>query len=382
MLRRALYGPDHEALDAALGRLMGLFAREGHVPITVPHLFPGETLLDVYGEDLRARAFLFPDPARGEEVCLRPDFTVPVALAHGAGGWEREASYAYQGPVFRLQHAGSGRASEHTQAGVERFGDEDPAEADADVFSLMYRGLGELGVEEARATIGDLSIAFALLDALEMPGRRRAALKRHFWRPARFQALISRAVAPPQPSEARQALVNAARGEDSGPAVRRLIAAAAGEEVGLRDSSEIVERARRLAAASAEPAMPGRDAALITELMKVRGPASECSSRMRRMMREAGVDIGATLDRFDARLDVLSEEGIAPSALTFDAAFGRNLEYYDGFVFEIRSTREGELPPLAGGGRYDAMTTRLGADRRVGAVGGIIRAEVALEHAK
>ena len=35
-------------------------------------------------------------------------------------------------------------------------------------------------------------------------------------------------------------------------------------------------------------------------------------------------------------------------------------------------------PPLAGGGRYDAMTVRLGAARPVPAVGGMIRPEAVL----
>ena len=68
--------------------------------------------------------------------------------------------------------------------------------------------------------------------------------------------------------------------------------------------------------------------------------------------------------------------------MSFDAAFGRNLEYYEGFVFEITapadSGKQSDLPPLAGGGRYDAMTQRLGAAQPIPAVGGMIRPEALL----
>ena len=165
MLGQPRIGSAQEALAHALATMSALFSDAGHTPVAVPHLHPGEALLDVYGEDLRARAFLFADAERGEELCLRPDFTVPVALAHGESGWDRQASYAYQGPVFRRQPAGLGRPVEYSQAGIERFGDPDPVEADAAVLALLHRGLATLGVARPQVTIGDLSIPFALLGA-------------------------------------------------------------------------------------------------------------------------------------------------------------------------------------------------------------------------
>ena len=40
-------------------------------------------LLDLYGEDIRARAYVTSDALRGEQM-LRPDFTVPVVQMHMA----------------------------------------------------------------------------------------------------------------------------------------------------------------------------------------------------------------------------------------------------------------------------------------------------------
>ncbi len=45
--------------------------------------------------------------------------------------------------------------------------------------------------------------------------------------------------------------------------------------------------------------------------------------------------------------------------LAFEASHGRTaLEYYDGFVFSF--LKDG-MPPVASGGRYDALTAVLGA---------------------
>jgi ATP phosphoribosyltransferase regulatory subunit len=376
MLGRPRQGVALEALEGALAALGRIFADAGHAPVAVPYLYLGETLLDLYGEDLRARAFLIPDAERANELALRPDFTVPVALAHGGGGWERQAAYSYQGPVFRRQEPGLGRPVEYFQAGVERFGDPDPVAADASIFALLWHGVLALGVTPA-ATIGDLSVPFALLDALDMPPARRAALRRHFWRPARFQGLVARACRPPEPSPARRALVEAVAGPAAAGAVAGLMLGA-GEPVGAREADEVLARARKLAAEAAEPPMPAAQARLISEVLAVSCHAPAAAGRLRRIAGSAGVGIDHAIDRFEARLAALESEGIDTSRLAFDAVFGRNLEYYDGFVFELRAPGGAPHPPLAGGGRYDAMTVRLGASRPAPAVGGMIRPEAVL----
>ena len=79
----------------------GMRRAAGAVPVEADILQPAETLLDLYGEDIRARAYVTHDPLRGE-MMLRPDFTVPVVQAHMAHGAD-PARYAYMGEVFRRQ---------------------------------------------------------------------------------------------------------------------------------------------------------------------------------------------------------------------------------------------------------------------------------------
>ena len=49
------------------------------------------------------------------------------------------------------------------------------------------------------------------------------------------------------------------------------------------------------------------------------------------------------------------------------------MEYYDGFVFGFYAEGRPDLPPVATGGRYDALTRRLGDGVEIPAVGGVIR---------
>jgi ATP phosphoribosyltransferase regulatory subunit len=55
------------------------------------------------------------------------------------------------------------------------------------------------------------------------------------------------------------------------------------------------------------------------------------------------------------------------------------MEYYDGFVFGFFAPARPDLPPVASGGRYDALTRVLGQGRSIPAVGGVIRPALTLE---
>jgi ATP phosphoribosyltransferase regulatory subunit len=372
-------GRDHTTIEQALASLAALFAGAGYAPVTTAHLLKADTLIDLYGEDIRARAFLFSGAGEGE-LCLRPDFTVPVVSAHGEHGWDRAARYAYQGPVFRRQDPGSTRPMEYLQSGIENLGAADAARADAQVFTLILEGLKAVNAGSVSVITGDLGIAFALLDALPMPARRRHQLRRHFWRPHRFRELIAEVVAgPAAPTLQRTRLIAVANGPDAANAIAA-IATQAGEPLGLREIDEIVTRTLALALAAAEidTPMPAEQAELIETALSIKGPAGNALARLRALTAVSGTDITPALDRFEARLAALDQAGVDASALPFDATFGRNLEYYEGFVFEITAQDHPDLPPLAGGGRYDAMTHRLGAGNAVPAVGAMIRPEAVL----
>ena len=376
MLRPAKAEEELAAVERAMATLRALFMDAGHAPLDPPNLLDADLLLDLYGEDVRTRAFIFPEPIRGGELCLRPDFTAPVALAHAAGGWDRRATYCYGGPVFRLQDRTDQRKVEYLQAGIERYGEAERSAADAKVFALVEAGLEALGAGPRVVRTGDPSILFAVLEALDMPDYRRAALRRHFWRPSRFRALILGYFAPDlRPNPRRTALFDAVT---EGPDAVDGLAVRGRTVVGARGVAEIAERAEALAERAGDAPMPGEHATLIEQVLAVAAPSGLALARLRDITGDAGVDISAALERFEKRLDALNRVGIDAEDLAFDARFGRNMEYYDGFVFEVLSADAPNLPPLAGGGRYDRMTLRLGAPRPVPACGAMIRVETAM----
>ncbi|MDJ0823269.1 MAG: ATP phosphoribosyltransferase regulatory subunit [Paracoccaceae bacterium] len=349
------------ARDMAL-RLRAGFAAAGAEPVDCAILQSAETLLDLYGEDIRGRAYVTADPGRGE-VMLRPDFTVPVVQMHMQDGAE-PARYTYAGDVFRRQESDPDRASEYLQVGYEVFDGRDPEAADAEVFAAFATPLAPYDV---RAVTGDIGILATAVAGLACSERRRAALMRHIWRPARFRALLNRFSGKSPVPPSRAALLAAADPY-----------AGAAPLVGLRSPAEIADRIDALRADADEGPIASEQVALLDAILSVR---ETCPYALEHL-RDIAVDLhnlAPAVDRFDRRCNALLAKGIDVDGLGFEASYGRtSMEYYDGFVFGFVSNTRPDLPPLATGGRYDALTARLGQGRSIPAVGGVIRPDLLL----
>src|ERR1700757_3292198 len=151
------------------------FAKAGYALAEPPILQPAEPFLDLSGEDIRKSLYLTTD-ATGEELCLRPDLTIPVArdyLASARAG--QPAGFSYLGAVFRYRW---GQRSEFLQAGIESFGRADRAAADAEMLALALEATSAFGVDDVEIRTGDIALFNALIDALNLfPVWRRRLIK-------------------------------------------------------------------------------------------------------------------------------------------------------------------------------------------------------------
>ena len=153
---------DSDALDAEARRLMAAFTGAGYERIAPAVIQPAGLFLDVIGESLRGRTYVFSDPD-GEELCLRPDLTVPTCRWHleRHPGGRAAARYCYSGSAFRYQPVGADSAHprEFHQAGIESFGVADREADDAAVLVLILEALRTSGPYQRHRHAGTLAAA-------------------------------------------------------------------------------------------------------------------------------------------------------------------------------------------------------------------------------
>jgi ATP phosphoribosyltransferase regulatory subunit len=77
----------------------------------------------------------------------------------------------------------------------------------------------------------------------------------------------------------------------------------------------------------------------------------------------------------------MAKRGIDTRKARFSTSFGRGLDYYTGFEFELHHKGNG-TEPLVAGGRYDGLMTQLGSRSPIPAVGFSIWVDALLKAGK
>lgn len=355
-------------IENEASRHFEFFRERGACRVETGVLLDASAMLDLYGEDIRARAYVIDDPIAGA-LMMRPDYTVPTAQIHLNAGVEA-AEYTYAGPVFRKQLFASGRAREYMQVGYENFGRQDIVQTDALVLGLFSEALDLL---DLRLETGDMGVVIDAVESLSTTPRRKSNLLRHIWHPRRFRELLGIYRSSSQDTE----VIPHDEVDGCTDSVLERIAAA-GPQIGMRGMSEIRDRLASLKEDSAAPPLDPQEATALDNVLEIDGTMEEALDRIR----ECGCilrHLGAAVDRMERRMDAISELGIESGGIRFRTIFGQTtLEYYDGFVFGFFS-RNDALPPVATGGRYNLLTRMLSGGRDCPGVGGAIRPEVVLQ---
>jgi histidyl-tRNA synthetase len=280
-----------------------VFERFGFEPLQTPAVEYAETLEGKFGEEADKLIYRFED--RGErKVGLRYDLTVPLARVVSMYPELPKPFKRYQmAPVWRAERPQKGRYREFYQCDVDTVGCASMV-ADAEVVTIAYQALRELGFSAFRILINNRKLLQAVMNQTDVP----AILGPSVWRAIDKWDKIG-------PAGVRAELT----------------------EAGLSD--ELIGR--------------------LFDLLDVRGSAEDVLATL--ADRLAGDALGdAGIDELRQIIRYLSLSGVAERFYQIDLHMVRGLEYYTGPIFEI-VVDEPKIGSLSGGGRYDNLIGLLGS---------------------
>ncbi|MCC8968394.1 ATP phosphoribosyltransferase regulatory subunit [Bradyrhizobium sp. Pear76] len=361
--------------------LLASFAQAGYLRSEPAILQPAEPFLDLSGEDIRKSLYLTTDPS-DEELCLRPDLTIPVArdyLASPRAG--QPAGFSYLGPVFRYR---DGQPSQFLQAGIESFGRQDRAAADAEMLALALEATTAFGLTDVEIRTGDVALFNALIDALELYPVWRRRLIKDFNRKVSLTDDIEQLTLSTAPGRNEyEGVLAALAGSDRKAAlalVTDLMSIAGTTNVGGRTVAEIADRFLEQSTLKAG-ALPRDAVATIKRFLAISGDPDDAVAQLRALAADAKLNLAAAIDQLESRVGFMAARGIDIRKTRFSTAFGRGLDYYTGFEFELHAKGNGS-EPLVAGGRYDGLMTQLGSVSPIPAVGFSVWIEAMTRHGK
>ncbi|HXE01378.1 MAG TPA: ATP phosphoribosyltransferase regulatory subunit [Hyphomicrobium sp.] len=372
-----------EELEAQARVLLSVFTNADYETVAPAIIQPADVFLDVVGESLRARTYVFTDPD-GAELCLRPDLTVPTCRLHLARYADpgTPARYCYNGAAFRFQPqaADARHPREFRQAGIERFGDRAREEAEAETVAIVIKAIESAGLKDWSIRLGDLGLFSSVLDVAGLSPRWKKRLDDAFLKPLSFrEALKTFAVSARSASASvPDALLSSLRRDDraaSEAAVAAYLDEKSIELIGTRALADITAHLIGIAEDREEKPLDAAAVDLIKRYVGVSGPATKAGAIIDKLLNGLGRGSGTALEAYDRRLALLANSGIDLDRVTFSAEFGRTLAYYTGLVFEVHLKAHGPESPIAAGGRYDGLMRAAGAGIDVPAVGAAIHTE-------
>jgi histidyl-tRNA synthetase len=295
--------PDALARRNHIFRLWRQNARAfGFEEYDAPVLEPLELYKTKSGDEIEQQLFSFTDKG-GREVALRPEMTPTVCRLVGekAATLKRPIKWFSIGEFYRYERAQKGRQRSFFQFNADIFGEPGP-EAEIELIALLIQSFTAFGLtaEDFYVRLSDRNLWFFYLEALGLDEPRTRAM---------LSAI-----------DKHEKL-----GDD---AFKNYTETFGPLDAGLKAKVLLFLQIKSLAALEKTLASLGGDklAARLADWKKLLGGLEAMG-----LARFVGVDLGVV----------------------------RGLAYYTGFVFEAFD-RKGELRALAGGGRYDHLTGKLG----------------------
>ena len=317
----------------------------GYRQVETPILQPSDPFINRMGAEMQRRLYRFTDPG-GEELCLRPDLTIPTVLDYVRAGRLEEARLCYQGTAFRYQPRGAGKPEEFTQIGLEiingKTGDA-AIEDDIEVLEKLLTIIQATGVRNCEVHMNDFDWLTDYLkdnnvaDAAAREIRRKMISTKNL---NDFRSLM-------QPQPKRETKIYSSLDTDS--------------TIAGRSGADIIARMQKKQARDASPEISDETRDRLFAFLE---KPAEAGDWLERRTKELADKLIPVLNKF-----------VGAERMHFAPSISTPMAYYTGLSFEIHVPALGPRKVIASGGRYDDLVESLGAPHQIPAVGGAIALE-------
>jgi len=353
--------------------LKNLFTENNFQYVDLPLVYNSEVFYETSGEDIRRRMFSFTNNS-GDEMCLRPDLTIPTCkhFLENIDKFEN-GQLCYSGPVFRSSLTSNEQSLELNQSGIEIiFRDNSKIsnyEKEFQAINLAIETINQIGISDFSIRISSISLFNLFINSLDLPQRWKQRLLRHFYRRDYFDKLLNRiSDGVGYDKERKSNIIRDVFGDDKiiNEEIKDILLNEDQLKTGSRTIDEIASRFN-LKSESVVSSKQGKEIQkVINEFLSLNGPIQKIDDQMNKFMNDFDIK------RFDEGQEMLNQLSsnllkISAKPIYFDCDFGHSIEFYDGIIFEIISNVNSDV--LISGGRYDKLLNVLEDQDQFSAVG-------------
>ena len=361
-------------MDKDPASIREFFINKGYAFCNPAMTIPADIVMNFMGEDVRNR-LLFTSSPSGDELCLRPDFTLPLAISYINN--ELQANkFVYDGYAFRFPSINEKTryCPEFRQIGIENFGDKNKIDAEGDVISQAYEILSSFYDDHLEIKISDISMFYQLLDHLKIDTNLFNRIRRLYWRgltATEIKDSIKKIINTRFETKPRLDLIDEYKNNNlsSIALIQKLTGSDDLSIFSGRHPDDIVKRYIDKSELSNDNVINDTLIEQITEFLSIKGDISTIIQLLDNFQKKYHIDFVEGIENLENRVKILKKNQIAMDIIEFNATLSRKVEYYTGLIFEIRMKNKNKNEPIAIGGRYDKIFEQLGSKDPIPAVG-------------
>jgi ATP phosphoribosyltransferase regulatory subunit len=353
--------------------LKNLFTENNFQYVDLPLVFNSEVFYETSGEDIRRKMFSFTNIS-GDEMCLRPDLTIPTCkyFLENINKFEN-GQLCYSGPVFRSSLTSTEQSLELNQSGIEIIYKDSSKisnyEKEFQAINLAIETINQIGIDDFSIRISSISLFNLFINSLDLPQRWKQRLLRHFYRRDYFDKLLSRiSDGVGYDKERKSNIIRDVFGDAKivNEEIKDILLNEDQLKTGSRTINEIAFRFN-LKSESVVSSKQGKEIQkVINEFLSLNGPIQSIDDQMNKFINDFDIQ------RFDVGQEMLNQLSsnlikISAKPIYFDCDFGHSIEFYDGIIFEITNDLNSDV--LISGGRYDKLLNALEDKDQFSAVG-------------
>ena len=353
--------------------LKNLFTENNFQYVDLPLVFNSEVFYETSGEDIRRKMFSFTNIS-GDEMCLRPDLTIPTCkhFLENINKFEN-GQLCYSGPVFRSSLTSTEQSLELNQSGIEIIYKDGSKisnfEKEFQAINLAIETMNQIGINDFSIRISSISLFNLFINSLDLPQRWKQRLLRHFYRRDYFDKLLNRiSDGVGYDKERKSNIIRDVFGDDKivNEEIKDILLSEDQLKTGSRTIDEIASRFN-LKSESVVSSKQGKEIQkVINEFLSLNGPIQSIDDQMNKFINDFDIQ------RFDVGQEMINQLSsnlikISAKPIYFDCDFGHSIEFYDGIIFEIISNINSDV--LISGGRYDKLLNALKDQDQFSAVG-------------
>tara|TARA_Y100000591_G_C21836133_1_gene702615 strand:- start:1315 stop:2451 length:1137 start_codon:yes stop_codon:yes gene_type:complete len=350
------------------------FINKGYAFCNPAMTISADIVMNFMGEDVRNR-LLFTSSPSGDEICLRPDFTLPLAISYINNELDSN-KFVYDGYAFRFPSINekTRHCPEFRQIGIENFGDKNKIKAEGDIISQAHEILSSFYDQNLEVKISDISMFYQLLNHLKIDTHLFNRVRRLYWRGLNVTEIkdsIKKIINTRFDAKPRFDLIEEYKKNNLSSTA--LIQELTGSEdlsiFSSRQPDDIVKSYIDKSEFTNSTEFNDIIIEQITEFLSIKGDFSKISKLLDNFQKKYRIDFAEGIENLENRLKILQKNQISTDMIEFNATLSRKVEYYTGLIFEIRMKNENKVEPIAIGGRYDKIFEELGSKEPIPAVG-------------